>query len=285
MHLFYLREAARSFRQHRGLAYTAIFSLTSALMLSGVLLLLTHNAQVQLTALGDRREMVVYLRDDVTPSQRDVLVGRLSDLYGSATYVSKEDAWKEFTKQIGDPSLIEAVEDNPLPASLKVKLKPELQSPGAMDMAARQIGQFPEVEDVRYGEEWVRRLEQVGATLVRGTIGVGVVVALAILFIVYNTIRLTVLARRPQVEIMSRLGATDGFIATPFVLEAMFEAFLASFIALALLFALQQGISARVVGIQFLPVPVALAFVGAAIACAWLAAMLALSRVLRAVGP
>jgi len=285
MHLFYLREAARSFRQHRGLAYTAVFSLTAALTLSGVLMLLTHNALVQLRALGDRREMVVYLRDDVTPSQRDVLVGRLTDLYGAVSYVSKEDAWKEFSRQLGDPSLLEAVEDNPLPASLRVKLRPELLTPGVMDQAARQIGQFPEVEDVRYGEEWVHRLDQMGAALVRGTIAVGVVVALAILFIVYNTIRLTVLARRPQVEIMSRLGATDGFIAAPFVLEAMFEAALAAFLALALLFAVQQGLAARVVGVVFLPWPTALGFLGAAIGCAWLAAALALSRVLRAVGP
>ena len=285
MYLFFLREAARSFRQHRGLAYTAVFSLTAALMLSGVLLLLTHNAQVQMQALGDRREMVVYLRDDVTPAQREVLVGRLTDLYGSVTYVSKEDAWKEFSRQLGDPSLLESVQDNPLPASLRVKLRPELLTPGTMDQAARQIGQFPEVEDVRYGEEWVHRLDQIGATLVKGTVAVGVVVALAILFIVYNTIRLTVLARRPQVEIMSRLGATDGFIAVPFVLEAMFEAALAAFLALALLFAVQQGLSARVVGLVFLPLPIALGFVAAAIGFAWLAAMLALSRVLRAVGP
>jgi cell division transport system permease protein len=154
-----------------------------------------------------------------------------------------------------------------------------------MDLAAKQIGEFPEVEDVRYGEEWVHRLDQIGATLIKGTIAVGVVVALAILFIVYNTIRLTVLARRPQVEIMSRLGATDGFIAVPFVLEAMFEAGLAAFLSLALLFGVQQGLSARVVGLVFLPPTYALAFVGAAIGVAWLAAMLALSRVLRAVGP
>ncbi len=285
MHLFYLREAARSFRQHRGLAYTAIFSLTAALALSGVLLLLTHNAQVALRLIGDRREMVVYLKDDVTAAQRDLLIGRLTDLYGAVTYVSKEEAWKEFGQQLGDPSLLEAVEDNPLPASLRVKLKAELLTPAAMDQAAHQIGQFPEVEDVRYGQEWVRRLDQVGSTLVRGTLVVGVAVALAIIFILYNTIRLTVLARRPQVEIMSRLGASDGFIATPFVLEAMFEAALSGFLALALVFGLQQALTARVVGLVFLPPVMALAFVGAAVGCAWLAAMLALSRVLRSVGP
>jgi hypothetical protein len=65
----------------------------------------------------------------------------------------------------------------------------------------------------------------------------------------------------------------------------MFEAALAAFLALALLFAVQQGLAARVVGVVFLPWPTALGFLAAAIGCAWLAAALALSRVLRAVGP
>jgi cell division transport system permease protein len=284
MHLFYLREAARSFRQHRGLAYTAIFSLTAALTLCGLLLLLTHNARMALRMIGDRREMVVYLKDTVSPSQRDVLIGRLTDLYGTVTYVSKEDAWKEFGRQLGDPALLDAVEDNPLPASMRVKLKPDLLTPAAMEITARQISQFPEVEDVRYGQEWVRRLDDLGTTLVKGTLAVGITVALAIIFILYNTIRLTVLARRPQVEIMSRLGASDSFIATPFVLEAMFEAALSAFLALALIFGLQQALAARVVGVVFLSPAMALGFLGAAVACAWLAAMLALSRVLRSVG-
>ena len=285
MHLFYLREAARSFRQHRGLAYTAIFSLTAALTLSGVLLLFTHNANVALALIGDRREMVIYLRDEVTPSQRDVLVGRLTDLYGSVTFVSKEQAWEEFKSQVGDPGLLESVEDNPLPASLRLRLKPELLDHVRMEETARQIAQFPEVEDVRYGAEWVRRLDALGDNLSRGTLIVGLVAALAILFIVYNTIRLTVIARRPQVEIMSRLGATDGFIATPFVFEAMFEAAVSALLALAVVFGLQQAMASQVVGMVYLPTTWILTFVAAAMALGLIASSLALSRVLRAVGP
>jgi cell division transport system permease protein len=235
--------------------------------------------------MGDRREMVIYLRDDVSPSQRDILIGRLNDLYGQASYVSKEQAWEEFSRQVGDPSLLESVDDNPLPASIRLKLKPELLGHVEMENTAKQVGQFPEVEEVRYGAEWVRRLDSLGSSLSRGTFAVGLVVALAMVFIIYNTIRLTVLARRPQVEIMSRLGANDRFIATPFVIEAIFEAALSALVSLAVVFALQQAMSARVVGLVFLPATWALTFIGAAVALSWLAAWLALSRVLRAVGP
>ena len=282
---YYLREAGRSFRQHRGLATTAIIVLTAALALCGVLLLLTHNAQVALDVMGDRREMIVYLRDDLSAADRDLLIGRLHDLYGSVTYVTKEQAWDEMRRQVGDPSLLDAVEDNPLPASVRIKLKPALLAPDSMEAAARQVSQFSEVEDVRYGAEWVRRLDELGTGLRLGTLAVGLIVAVALVFVLYNTIRLTVLARRQQIEVMSRLGATDRFIAWPFVLEALFEAAFAAVLALLAVFALQQALAARLIGVAFLPATWALAFVGTAVALAWVAAWMALSRVLRAVGP
>lgn len=285
MHVFFLREAWRSFKQHRGLGMTAIFSLTAALSLSGLFVLLTHNADTALRWIGDRREMVVYLKDDMTETRRQALMESLTRLYGTATYVSKDQAWKEFKEQIGDPVLLEAVGSNPLPASLRVRLRPELMNAASMEEAARQVAQFTEVEDVRYGAEWVRRLDDMGASLRRGTLAVAVLVALAIVFVIYNTLRLTVLARRHQVEIMSRLGATDRFIATPFILEAMFETAIAALLALGVLLTFQQAVVAQVVGVVFLPPLGALGFLASAVALAWLASLIALSRVLRAVGP
>ena len=285
MHAFYLREALRSFRQHGGLATTAVLSLAAALTLVGLFLIVEYNAEVALQYIGDRREMMIYLKDEVTPSQRETLIGKLTSLYGSVTYVSKDDAWKEFVLQVGDPQLLEAVEQNPLPASLRVRLRPELLNAPSMAEAARQVAQFPEVEDVRYGAEWVRRLDELGSQLRLASLGAGLAVALAIVFVLYNTLRLTVLARRAQVEIMSRLGATDGFIARPFVMEAVVEAVIAAILALGVLFALRSAAASTIGGIVFLPWTWLAAFVGAAVALAWIAATLALSRVLRSVGP
>jgi cell division transport system permease protein len=285
VHAFYLREAWRSFKQHRGLSYTALFSLTAALTLSAVLVVLAYNADVAMRMLGDRRELVVYLRDDVSDQDRQALMDRLTQHYGHVTYVSKDQAWQEFSDQVGDPELLEAVEGNPLPASLRVRLRPELLNHNAMEETARQVTGFPEVEDVRYGGEWVRRLDDLGTGLQRGAVAVGIVVALAVLFILYNTIRLTVLARRTQVEIMSRLGASDAFVAAPFVIEATLIALLASALALALAFGFHAAFGAQVVHVVYLPLPWTALFLGITVLLAWVAAMLALTRVLRAVGP
>jgi len=282
--IFYFSEAWRSFRHHRGLATTAILALTAALTVAGVFVLLAQNARVALRLVGDRREMVVYLKDEITRTQRDSMIQRLQQLYGDVTYVSREQAWSEFSAQVGDPGLLEAVDGNPLPASLRIKLRPELLNFSAMDATARQLQQFPEVEDVRFGGEWIKRLDTVTNGIQQGAVVVGLIVALAMMFVLHNTIRLSVLARRPQVEIMSRLGASDRFIAAPFVIEALIEAGIAAALALLLVFAFQQAFVARVVPITFLPLTWIAAFFGTVVALAWLTAMFALNRVLRSVG-
>jgi cell division transport system permease protein len=284
VHLFFFREAWRSFLQHRGLSFTAIFSLTAALTLCALFVLLTHNADYALSLIGDRREMMVYLRDDVKEARREELIERMKDLYGSVTFISKDEAWENFVEQVGDAELLEAVGENPLPAALRVRLKPELLNFPAMQRAAEQVLEFPEVEDVRYGATWVQRLDQLTTGLTRGAIAVGIVVALAIILVIYNTIRLSVMARRPQVEIMSRLGATHYFIAAPFVIEAIVQATIGAVAALGILYAIKQALVSQVWRVVFIPIPYAAMFVGATVALASIAAVSALARVMRQVG-
>ena len=284
MHVYFWREAWRSFRAHRGLAMSSVLSLTAALTLCGLFVLLDHNARQALRVMGDRREMIVYLKDEVGDVQLAVLMDKIRQYFGEPTYVDRKQAWDEFTGQIGDPDLLAGVDENPLPASIRVRLKPELLSYDAMEQTAKQVLEFPEVEDVRYGAEYVRRLDAFASGVSTAAWAVGGLVALAILLVLFNTLRLTVLARRPQVEIMLRLGATDRFIATPYVFEALMHMALAAVVALLLTFALQQALAPRLVGLTFLPWTWSLTFVGAALAMAWIASAWALTRILRNIG-
>ena len=284
MHVYFWREAWRSFRAHRGLAVTSIFSLAALLTLSGIFLLLDHNARQALNAIGDRREMIVYLKDEVSEAQLAELMDKVRQYFGEPTYVDRKQAWDELSRQIGDPDLLSGVEDNPLPASLRVRLKPELLNYAAMEQAAKQVQAFPEVEDVRYGAEYVRRLDELSAGVATAAWAAGALVALAIVLVLYNTLRLTVVARRQQVEVMLRLGASDRFIATPYLVEALLHTFLAAGAALLLLLALQQALASRLAGLTFLPLPWLIGFVGVALAVAWVASAAALTRILRTIG-
>jgi len=284
MQLYFWREAWRSFKTHRGLAVTSILSLAALLTLSGIFLLFDHNVGQALNAIGDRREMIVYLKDEVSDAQLAELMNRVRQDFGEPTYVTREQAWQDLSQQIGDPDLLSGVEDNPLPASLRVRLKPELLNYAAMEQAAKQVLEFPEVEDVRYGADYIRRLDEFSAGVTTGAWAAGALVALAIVLVLYNTLRLTVVARRQQVEIMLRLGASDRFIATPYVLEAVIHTVMAAIAALLLVLALQQALASRLVGLTFLPWVWSLSFVGVALAVAWVASAAALTRILRTIG-
>jgi cell division transport system permease protein len=284
MQLYFLREAWRSFQAHRGLAITSILSLAALLTLCGICLLLDHNVTQALSAIGDRREMIVYLKDEVSDAQLAELMDKVRQYFGEPTYVTREQAWQDLSQQIGDPDLLSGIEDNPLPASLRVRLKPELLNFAAMEQAAKQVLEFPEVEDVRYGADYVRRLDEFSAGVTTGAWAAGALVGLAIVLVLYNTLRLTVVARRQQVEIMLRLGASDRFIATPYVLEAIIHTVMAAAVALLLVFALQQGLASRLAGLTFLPWMWSLSFVGVALAVTWVASATALTRILRTIG-
>jgi len=284
MQLYFWREAWRSFRTHRGLAVTSILSLAALLTLSGLFLLLDHNVGQALSAIGDRREMIVYLKDEVTDAQLAELMDKVKQYFGEPTYVTREQAWQELSQQIGDPDLLSGIEDNPLPASLRVRLKPELLNYSAMEQAAKQVQEFPEVEDVRYGADYVRRLDDFSTGVTTAAWGAGALVALAIVLVLFNTLRLTVVARRQQVEIMLRLGASDRFIATPYVLEAVIHTVMAAIAALLLVFALQQALAPRLAGLTFLPWAWSLSFVGAALVVTWVASAATPTRILRTIG-
>src|SRR5262249_60039031 len=119
--------------------------------------------------------------------------------------------------------------------------------------AAKQVLEFPEVEDVRYGAEYVRRLDEFSNGVTTGAWAAGALVALAIVLVLFNTLRLTVVARRQQVEVMLKLGASDRFIATPYVLEALIHTVMAAGAALLLVFALQQALASPLPAPPFPP--------------------------------
>jgi len=153
-----------------------------------------------------------------------------------------------------------------------------------MEKTAKQVLEFPEVEDVRYGAEYVRRLDEFSSALRTTTFTVRGLVALAIVLVLYNTLRLTILARRQQVEVMLRLGASDRFIATPYLFEALLQTGMAAGVALLLLFGLQQGLATRLAGLTFLPWTWVAGFAGGALLVAWVTSSAALTRILRAIG-
>ena len=273
---WFLREAWRGLWFHRSTTWTALLSVFSSFLILGVFLLFTANVQHALGALGDRREVVVYLRDSATPEAREALIAELDSLYGVATYVSRERAWEEFANELGGTELLEAVGQNPLPASIRLKLRPQYLNFTAMDRLSDALASKSIVEEVRFGGEWVQRLDSFTATLRFIDLVIGIVVALSVVFVVANTIRLTFIARRETLRIMALVGAGDGFIIAPLVLEGVIAAALGAVLALGVAHAAAAWLDGRPVDILPLPLSWSVLFIFGAMLLGLVGALVAL---------
>lgn len=221
---YYLRETLAGYRRAKLMGLLSISSVTAALFLLGTFLLVTLNFHFALKGLREKFEIQAFIRDGAPEAQVTVAGSAIRSLPGvrDAAFVSKEEALRRFREELGDRGgLLSAIETNPLPRSFRVSLQPEHRNPESMATLAEKIQKIPGVDEVEYGKAWLGRLYRVGYLLVVIDASLLVIVSLAAVMVVFNTIQLTLYARRQEIEIMRLVGATDGFIRRPFLLEGM----------------------------------------------------------------
>jgi len=251
--------------RHSGLLSTATIAL--ALFVLGAFLLVTTNLDRLGAEWSRSAELSVYLTDDVTPDQRRAIEGALApgDLIASREYVSKSDALSRFKQTFGDlASTLDGLGDNPLPASIEVRLRPDAAASASVDALSTRLRVMPGVADVRYDRQWLNRL----LTVVGVIRGVGVALAAILTFAaaltVANVVRLGLYTRRDELEIMQLVGAPQAYIRGPFVMEGVLQGGLGALVALILLGVLFFALRARyltelastlsLTSLQFLPV-------------------------------
>ena len=208
------------------------------LFLVGGYFLLIYNMDMVLDNLKGDMQITIYLRDGFPLSDTNALQDYLTGLkeVKSVTYTSKSDALEEFRTMLGkDERLLEGLEDAPLPASLRITPKSEFRSSEGVYAILAQIKDDPLVEDIQYGKDWLDRLEKALVVLNSGALMLGGILSLAAIFIISNTIKLTVLARRDELEIMRLVGATETFIRTPFFIEGLIQGLSGALLSLGLL--------------------------------------------------
>lgn len=242
---YFLSEAWRSFRQQRAVATNTILALVGALVVPAVFLVVLANVLDSLRAMEDRREMVIFLVDESSAEDVDSLQMRFTPTARSVQYVSKEQAWDEMSRDPVAGQLLDAVDGNPLPASLRIRLDPELMTYESMDSIAASLSNEEIVEEVQFGGEAVRILDRALATLRWVGLALGLLIGVVVLIVVVNTIRLTIVARRETHRILFLLGADAGFVRLPLVLEGVLACLLAAVLALGISYAAFLALSPR----------------------------------------
>jgi cell division transport system permease protein len=231
----------------RGIASSPVTSGISAvtigvtLVLVGAFALLLRNMEELLDQFGDDLRVTAYLESDVSGEALRALEERVLAIPGvkDVEALSQDDALERFRASVGSGSaLLDGLDINPLPASLEISLREDRRSAEGMEAVANAIEGFAGVESLSSGRDWVEGYLRAVA-LVRGVgVGLGIILALATLLIVANTIRLGIFARRDELEILSLVGASRPFVQTPFLLEGLVQGAAGGAIALGLLYAL-----------------------------------------------
>jgi len=236
---YYWRETMSGMRRAKLLSLLSVSSITAALFLMGTFLLVTVNFMEAVKSLKGKFQIQAFISDGA--ETRDITAARraIEGMEGvdQVSYISKEAALNEFRQELGGASdFLEVLENNPLPRSFKISLLPALQNPQAIVKISEKVAKLPGVEEVEYGKSWLVKLYRIGSLLVAIDLSLLLVVSAAVLIVVFNTIRLTLYARRPAIEIMRLVGATDGFIRRPFVLEGFLQGALGSLTGLVMLY-------------------------------------------------
>ena len=240
------KEAASSLWRGRGSSVFAIVAIALAMLVLGGVLLITSNVERLIAEWSSAAEFSVYLRDDATSEQRGMLEAAIdqSGVAAGREYVSKAQALARFRRDFAElASLTSSFNDNPFPASVEVRVRPEAQASGRVEPLVAKLAAAPGVADVRYDREWLARV----ASALEAIKGVGFAVALVMVIAaaltVATVVRLALHARRDELEIMQLVGSPYAFIRGPFVAEGLLQGGLGALLALGALWA---GFSAGV---------------------------------------
>ncbi len=204
-----------------------------ALALPAGLYVLLNNVQQLSSGWEDSAQVSLFIERDVAEKRILALADRLRNWEGVAEvrYISREQALAEFRELSGFGDALDSLAENPLPAVLVLRPTPAQAEPAAMGRLLERLRQLDAVDQAQLDMEWVRRLNGIIEVGKRGALLLGVLLAMAILLVVGNTIRLIIFARREEIVITKLIGATNAFIRRPFLYTGFWYGLMGALIA------------------------------------------------------
>jgi cell division transport system permease protein len=232
-----LREAIRSFGRTPVLSLLSVTTIAFALFVVGLVMLVGINVRAAIEQVGERVEVVMYLRrgtplEAATVAMEDILAfPEVADV----GYVSEEEALRRARAELEEfQDVFDDLAQNPLPASIEVRLLPAFRDAVHVEEVAQRLRGFRFTEDVRYGRDWIAKLDRLRSIAAAVSFLISAAFVAASIIIIGTTIRLTVLQRSREIAIMRFVGATSGFIRLPFLLEGAFKGAMGGVLALGM---------------------------------------------------
>ncbi len=221
---YLVKSAFQSLYKEKWINLLSIFSIASSLLILLIVFFLVYNVHIVTSRLPELFSLVVYLKDDISKEDIEKIKKQLNEKKEivSLKYFSKEDALLEFKKTVkGAGFVLEGLDENPLSSYIEVKLQKDFVSKNSVLSISEDIKKIQGVDDIYFGE----RIAETIYLLKRSSQLIGIflflIISIVVIFISYSTVKILFYRRKDEIEILKLLGATNGFIRAPFILEGV----------------------------------------------------------------
>lgn len=235
--------ALRNIREEWALNLRVVTGFALMLVIAGVFLLVARNMGLIIERWGEQLQITAYVKKG-TPEERarelSAILEKLPEVE-SSTLVTEAQALQRFRQDLsGFSGMLDGLTENPLPASIEIRLTPEARTGDKIAGIAHEIGGLEGIDEVQYGQEWIERYRVFLELVTFLGAGVGTVLLFVGWGSISNLIQLTVFARKDEIQILKLVGATDRFVRAPFLIEGFVQGLAASILSLGLLWLLYQ---------------------------------------------
>jgi cell division transport system permease protein len=216
---YFFKEGLVSVKKNRVMSMASISTVAAALFIFGIFMLMVVNVNKMMLSVENDIEIKAFLKEDISTIEKQQIENDIKSMteVKEVRYESKEEALENFKKQLGDKQdLAKGLElENPLLSSFIIKV----DKPQDVSSVASKIRNFNNVEQVNAGEQLVGSIIKVTRFIKITSMVLMAILGIIAIFLISNTIKLTVFARKREIGIMKYIGATDWFIRWPFIIE------------------------------------------------------------------
>ena len=245
---YFVRQAMRNMVENRLVHLIGLGTMVIAFLIFDAFILIFVNLNSWTQEQGRSLTMSIYFKGEPERAVIENIKKELLQYPVSITdFISKDDALKSLRKELGEKAgLLDGLEENPLPASLEIVLSRDVSGDSLPYELKTRLERINGVDEVQYSQEWIERFQAImGAVKIIGLV-FGGLLFLAALFIITNTVKLTIYSRKDEIEILKLVGATNRFVKIPFLIEGSIQGFLGGSVALIILFLVYVAIVTRV---------------------------------------
>ncbi len=234
----------RVFKSLKELVWTHILTsgiMAMTLLIFGGFLIIQENLHGLLRGWGNKIQIFAYLDNSPGPAEIKTLLDQIRSFpeVESVRFVSKTEAWENFKKSLGAQSgVLEGLEDKILPSSLEIALTKPSRDRASLGLVVKRLRGLAGISEVEYPEEWANKLSLLVLGVQWAKWILGGFLFVTTLLIVGSTVRLAILARKEEIEIMQLVGASKGLIQAPFVIEGMIQGLVGAALSVLFLWAL-----------------------------------------------